>query len=302
VLLNILPGFRELRAPLAAGYLWLLAGWLGLGDSISLPDQAQDFLDQFSGLGNAAALTFAAYIAGSFLTDLLRPVWNDMIHLRLSEQAAVHYRRKQLERRQWEHAQSSKHPPKTSDWGPDWEAESGRAEAQAHVAVDATTDVRRTEPISLRGLLTLAGFYLDHERAVGPHRELVKRTVSELDIARFRLISEQPELFNQVDRLRGEGEFRLAVAAPLAAVAMTLCFTEDAWWFVALLLPVAVFAWKGMDRLEESGDRVADALRAGKVTIPALEGEPDAADTLRNAPADPTGESARGPGARASPP
>jgi hypothetical protein len=28
MLLNLLPGLRDLRAPLAAGYLWLAAGWL----------------------------------------------------------------------------------------------------------------------------------------------------------------------------------------------------------------------------------------------------------------------------------
>lgn len=67
VLLNILPGFRELRAPLAAGYVWLLVGWLAFGGSISIPDQAQDFLDQFSAILDHrvdAGLALVAVVCG----------------------------------------------------------------------------------------------------------------------------------------------------------------------------------------------------------------------------------------------
>jgi hypothetical protein len=31
MLMNLLPGLRELRAPLVSGYLWLISAWLLLG-------------------------------------------------------------------------------------------------------------------------------------------------------------------------------------------------------------------------------------------------------------------------------
>jgi hypothetical protein len=44
VLLNILPGLRGLRAPLAAGYVWLLVGWLAFRGSFATPEPARAFL------------------------------------------------------------------------------------------------------------------------------------------------------------------------------------------------------------------------------------------------------------------
>ena len=67
---QLLPGLRELRAPLAAGYLWLLALWIALEPVI--PDESRGVLEslerfeQRAGpLSLAAALTFAAYLLGS---------------------------------------------------------------------------------------------------------------------------------------------------------------------------------------------------------------------------------------------
>jgi hypothetical protein len=70
MLLNLLPGLRELRAPLAAGFLWLFAAWLAFEGAIPEPAGAPEFFDQFEAVGAAAALTFAAYLVGSFLSDL----------------------------------------------------------------------------------------------------------------------------------------------------------------------------------------------------------------------------------------
>ncbi len=79
---NLLPGIRELRAPLAAGYIWLLVGWLLLHDRIPGDGDAPvvsdlyDLADIVGRVGVAAAASLAAYLIGSLSTwasDLLPP-------------------------------------------------------------------------------------------------------------------------------------------------------------------------------------------------------------------------------------
>jgi hypothetical protein len=72
VLGSLLPGIRDLRAPLAAGYLWLLAGWLlfhsrvpGRGEATGALDALYALDDATTSLGLAVALSFLAYIIGS---------------------------------------------------------------------------------------------------------------------------------------------------------------------------------------------------------------------------------------------
>ena len=81
MLASLLPGVRELRAPLAAGYLWLLAAWLLFYDEIPSREEATGAVDAFYGLndeataiGLAIALSFLAYLIGSLsqaLSELL---------------------------------------------------------------------------------------------------------------------------------------------------------------------------------------------------------------------------------------
>lgn len=79
--MNLLPGLRELRAPLAAGYLWLIWTWLCLSELGWIPSKrpAGDDLvarvwDIGEGIGKAALfaiLTFLAYLIGTFFeTDV----------------------------------------------------------------------------------------------------------------------------------------------------------------------------------------------------------------------------------------
>jgi hypothetical protein len=79
MLTNLLPGLRDLRAPLSAGYLWLAAGWLYFAPQLpSSVNDAQGVLKDIyrviqasSPVTVAAGLTFAAYIIGIFFTGLL---------------------------------------------------------------------------------------------------------------------------------------------------------------------------------------------------------------------------------------
>jgi hypothetical protein len=77
VLMNLLPGLRELRAPLVSGYLWLISAWLLVGQWKWLPSgrppgdgEVARLWDLGGTLGRTvvlAAVTFLAYLIGSFL-------------------------------------------------------------------------------------------------------------------------------------------------------------------------------------------------------------------------------------------
>lgn len=77
MLASILPGLREIRAPLAAGYLWLVTAWLLLHDRVDTGTDApgavealQELRDAIGVGGVAAAATFVAYLLGALWEPL----------------------------------------------------------------------------------------------------------------------------------------------------------------------------------------------------------------------------------------
>jgi hypothetical protein len=75
---TLLPGFRDLRAPLAAGYLWLAAAWVWFAERLpSSPEEASGLLKKAYELAEAAgrpaigvAVSFAAYLIGAVATEI----------------------------------------------------------------------------------------------------------------------------------------------------------------------------------------------------------------------------------------
>jgi hypothetical protein len=78
---QLLPGLRDVRGPLIAGYLWLLTGWLLLADrlpqrhSLGVYSRAFEAGDALGRVGLAAAASIAAYLIGSLLGAV--PNWID---------------------------------------------------------------------------------------------------------------------------------------------------------------------------------------------------------------------------------
>ena len=77
MLSNVLPGLRELRAPLAAGYLWLTWSWLVWGDDLPTRAEVSGPLARLyalepvvSKLGVAVVASVGAYIVGSIAIDM----------------------------------------------------------------------------------------------------------------------------------------------------------------------------------------------------------------------------------------
>lgn len=81
MLANLLPGLRNIRAPLSAGYILVIAGWFIIFPRFPAKEQATGIasdlyeLSTFAGkTATLAAVTFAAYLAGVISVELTRIV------------------------------------------------------------------------------------------------------------------------------------------------------------------------------------------------------------------------------------
>lgn len=95
-------------------------------------------------------------------------------------------------------------------------------------------------------------------------REASTETDRELDLPATLLVGDQAELFAEVDRLRAEGELRLAVVPPLIGLTFLLAFETSFWWFLLLGAIVILFR-QGLERDLDSKKSIADAIRIGRV-------------------------------------
>jgi hypothetical protein len=97
MLASLLPGLRDLRAPLAAGYLWLAAGWLyfaprlpaSVNDAHGMLKDIYRVVDASSPVAVGVGLTFVAYMVGMLSTGLLTAPVRGMVYSILTVIRAV---------------------------------------------------------------------------------------------------------------------------------------------------------------------------------------------------------------------
>jgi hypothetical protein len=87
MLASLLPGVREVRGPLVAGYLWLLFAWL----VVDVPERAElsgplaqvaELGDLLTPVGVGVAASFAAYLIGSLSEDLFGGAYRIWLEVR----------------------------------------------------------------------------------------------------------------------------------------------------------------------------------------------------------------------------
>ena len=259
---SLLPGLRELRAPLAAGYIWLFSVWLGLHSSLpkraeahGIVDAIYDLGDVISVLGLGVAISFIAYLLGaisqSMLDDPLRFAGRVLRPALLLPGDPARFREL-----------VAVSPPPLQN---------------------RTAEGFRGE-ISKSGLLALHAFLRGLlQEKVGKASIRVQGTIpddltmryvlgifSEFRVVQTRLIGESNELFTQFDRFRAEAEFRRSMVVPLS-VLVILVAVQTTWiWLFGFLIQFLLY--RDAVRLQESaGDVLADAVAAAKVSSPSLE-------------------------------
>jgi tetratricopeptide (TPR) repeat protein len=244
LLANLLPGLREVRAPLVSGYLWLAFFLLAFdGD---LPTRGDPggleplfaLAEGLSVLGIATVTGIAAYLVGSAVQELLK------LLARLLSQRPLY------------------------------------GEAGIRTSAAGRNDVRDAVRIRVQGIkrelfqvaLSPGEKGIDEE----PTAEMVER---ELPLIRSLLLGERPEFVGELDRLKAEADLRVTVAFPLLAFAIYL--TLEGWpaW-LGLVVPAGLLLIQGVQRQLEAGDMLAKALRIGQADAPVLEALASSADAV----------------------
>jgi hypothetical protein len=296
VLMNLLPGLRELRAPLAAGYLWLIALWLWLGRMGWVPakrppgsGEVARLWDLGGTLGRTvvlAAVTFVAYLVGSFLemdpvgrlAQLLAPV---VLFDRVPS-----YPLEILDR--------------SSDSSLDWETIEVSFPELGHTGKPPPTEsaaeevARALSPEARMGLVDLldqgnrlpdidSGLRLPEgwsRRARGRRYDLrtdlladqvIYRIIIEMPQLASRLLVKNKDLYGQYDRQMAEASLRMNVSIPLTLllVSATWLSSLSIWLRAVLTIAAAGFGYmllrQGFLRAVSGRDVIAQALAIDEV-------------------------------------
>jgi hypothetical protein len=259
VLANALPGFRDLRAPVIAGYLWLLFAWLLIDPNLDkapgdrLGAAAFHLGHTIGHVAIAIAISVCAYLLGSasqaasnfFRSDLVASLWSSLF------------------------TQNTWSEPET----PNTEIE--RLLALAHRRIDEES---RERPADEHGAAQ-ADYSRAQIEAQGRGEEARRGAERELRLPATLLVGNEPALFAEVDRLRAEGELRITVIPPLLALTILASLSSPLWLFA---LPVlAVLLSQGVQHERDSRELIANAFTQGIIKSQSVERYREWVDSLK---------------------
>ncbi len=248
MLAGLIPGIRELRAPLAGGYLWLCFLFLFLHDNLPTGGDHAEAIDPLFQIGaelSVAALLVAtsvlAYLVGSLADEALR---------------ILSWSLPALGGRLRGHSEESR----------PWYGPAGtRISASGRRTIDRTVERRLLafeRELDQIGLTPGEGAIADEPGPAGVERELrVART--------YLQAGEGLEILSSIDRCQSEAEFRFAITMPLAAITVYMAAEVSLLWLLAFV-PIAVLAFQGYQRHVAAGDELATALSIGEAQTPCL--------------------------------
>ncbi|MGW9167918.1 hypothetical protein [Agromyces sp. NPDC055658] len=106
---------------------------------------------------------------------------------------------------------------------------------------------------------------------------LASTVLQELDLAELSLQTTSRDVYDRYDRVRAEGEFRLAVALPIGALAVALAARLSVEYhnllpltFLLLLIPAWALWNSGRARLVHAKDVMVQAILSGQASSPTL--------------------------------
>jgi hypothetical protein len=265
ILASALPGFRDLRAPLTAGYLWLVFLWIVLKPDVSTrPTNAiagalYDLGKHVGPIWIGIGVSVTAYLVGSISQLFSGP-------LNRTAELLIH---------------TLKLPSALAGYG-----------GQDNSALLDGVKHQRTRGLQKIGNPTFEGTVRDiSDRQRKEYLQLTDRIDAaerslqmELNLPATLLVGKEPELFTETDRLKAESQLRLSIVPPLIAI-VSYVSIEDNWRWFFLVIPVCILWAQGHRRDLEFKSLMASAFQQGLVRSQTLENLKEWVDglpTIRN--------------------
>ena len=290
LLASALPGFRDIRAPLVAGYLWLVLVWIVLKPDIAAAPTNEvmrtvyDLATIVGPIWVGLAVSVAAYLIGSIshaispavllITESLRASTVVIIELLLSMisrpmTAVARLRRNGIRAAfSWKGFQAlwvtddpaSRFGNKVANfltWNTSAEPigyENRLIEKEMQRAELVLSDLREKVPIR---------DYRQYVKRVYTRRQVaVAGLKAEMSLPATVLVGKEPELFTEVDRLKAESQFRLAIVPPLVGLVAYISSATSELYLLALVA-VAVIASQAVTKNREFMLLMEAALQRG---------------------------------------
>jgi hypothetical protein len=273
VFANLIPGAREVRPPLAAGGIALLAvalalepNWPNSQSATGLTASLIAVHDALGPVGRGVVFAFAAYLVGSIVQGFSSVIpW------------LTSFRRGGTGRPDWE----------PEEWSSLRRFASFQVEAAFKKLEEAygKNSMELAEAGAFQGLpfFSLYEFWVrdeeqpQEETARGEvSRALARQINAEGYLTQRRLLGAEPEWFAEVDRFEAEAELREAIALPLLTLG-TVCALRSsevvagaAILFGSVVFTLALLA-QGRSRRRRARDTLVDAVVVGRVQPPSLE-------------------------------
>lgn len=286
-----MPGLREIRGPLVAGYLWLFAAWLALEDRLPTSKSNETFerlwnlADSVGPIALAATASVAAYLIGSLLSAIFAAAlkrWRDR-GLRLISRPYGLPSAHDIDDRDWLLVKTlldtEQHGARRYFDLPF--ADVGVAESLVRLEETELSEVRGRLMGAVHHALAMSDDaayvflrWQDGDPVVGVPREDVDLT--EVVIPQYspyddlwqnrplletRLREQAASTASKIERIDAEADFREAISPPLVALAIVLALQISWFWLGLLVIPAALFVQARLFRRSASRE-LADALRA----------------------------------------
>jgi hypothetical protein len=267
MLANLLPGFREIRAPLAAGYIWLLTLWVGFSECIPEKESAQGVWGSLyhlsSIVGTAATLagvSFVAYLVGCLLEVRARaivhwfrfPEWWWGVHQRILGNPLSG----QLDN------------PRMLQWTETSETSRGAAEPHSLIQPNESfTSLLSPEWGSRASRSALIDLAI-HIHQVGGRSvnlsSVMGRFGDELDQLAIRLQARNIDLYGTYDRAVAEADLRVNVGFSASILVSAVAAKSN-----LEILSCIPFAWfliaRGQQKAREANDVLIQAVVSGEL-------------------------------------
>ncbi|MGV0774538.1 hypothetical protein [Mycolicibacterium smegmatis] len=257
ILASALPGFRDLRAPLTAGYLWLVFLWIWLK-----PDLTARPTNELAGavydLGKAAgpiwvglAVGIVAYLIGA-VSQVLSPAINWALD-KIWQKLYHHFATRQF------NSDGSKNKPLPKAFL-----------AYHRDPLDKICDIALNRMYAY-GYQNTDGSTPNYEEEVGNEASIAREGLhEEIKLPATLLLGKEPELFTEADRLKSESQFRLTIVPPLTVITVYIALTESLWWLL-IMIPLLILVWQSHTRNLEYRYLMFGAIQRGVIDSESVE-------------------------------